>query len=259
MYPDNRPIGVFDSGVGGISVLAELLRLMPNENYIYYGDSHNAPYGVRPCDEVKALTIATADKLLSMGCKCLVIACNTATSAAVRPLRAAHPDIPVIGIEPALKPAVLNKRNGYVLVLATAVTLAEDKFKRLMAQYDHQARIHTLACPGIVEFVEKGITEGPELTSYLTDLFKDYLDTPPDCVVLGCTHYPFVGECIKTIFGSNTQIFDGGEGTARETRHQLTINDICNDSTAQGSVQIFNSDADYIRIAEKLLKIRQGR
>ena len=157
MIYDNRPIGVFDSGVGGISVLRELTSIMPNENYIYFGDSLNAPYGTRPLDEVRELTFHTAGHLIGMGCKCLVIACNTATTAAVRALRARYEGVPVIGIEPALKPAVLHKPHGRVLVLATAVTLHEEKFHRLMARYENDADIFTLACPGIVEFVERGI------------------------------------------------------------------------------------------------------
>lgn len=259
MNPDNRPVGVFDSGVGGISVLDELIRLMPNENFIYYGDSKNAPYGTKSHDEVKELTTATANRLLAMDCKALVIACNTATSAAVRPLRAAHPDVPVIGIEPALKPAVLDRISGYILVLATAVTLSEPKFINLMNEYKDMAEIRTLACPGIVEFVERGIIDGNELLSYLSDLFKDNLNPAPDGVVLGCTHYPFVSDCISRIFGKSTRIYDGGAGTARETLHQLSLHNLCNSPDNMGKVTILNSNPNYINIAEKLLQIRKKR
>lgn len=255
MIYDNRPIGVFDSGVGGISVLRELTSIMPNENYIYFGDSLNAPYGTRPLDEVRELTFHTAGHLIGMGCKCLVIACNTATTAAVRALRARYEGVPVIGIEPALKPAVLHKPHGRVLVLATAVTLHEEKFHRLMARYENDADIFTLACPGIVEFVERGIIEGEELTEYLKQLLQDYIDNPPDAVVLGCTHYPFVRKAIDSVLGGHAEIFDGGNGTAREAGHQLKLHDLCASPDSSGNVTILNSKPEMIPISEWLLKL----
>lgn len=255
MEYDNRPVGVFDSGVGGISVLRELISLMPNENYIYYGDSLNAPYGVRPLEEVRKLTFATAGYLIERHCKCLVIACNTATTAAVRALRARYEGVPVIGIEPALKPAVLHKPDGRVLVLATAVTLKEDKFRRLMCRYENDARISTLACPGIVEFVERGIIEGDELDSYLGRLLSDYIPNPPDAVVLGCTHYPFVRGAISKALSHKSEIFDGGNGTARETRHQLTLNGLCGAPDKTGSVTILNSRPEMVDISKWLLTV----
>lgn len=253
MSYDSRPIGIFDSGVGGISVLRELMALMPNENYIYFGDSLNAPYGVRPLEEVRELTFATAEHLIDKNCKCLVIACNTATTAAVRPLRCRYQGVPVIGIEPALKPAVLHKPNGRVLVLATAVTLNEDKFHRLMALYENDADIMTLACPGIVEFVERGIIEGAELDAYLTELLSAYISNPPDAVVLGCTHYPFVRNSIDRVFGGRSEIFDGGNGTARETRHQLQLNGLCAAPDNKGNVTIMNSRPEMVNISKWLL------
>lgn len=255
MSSDNRPIGVFDSGVGGISVLGELTGLMPNENFIYFGDSRNAPYGTKPHEQVRELTFATAAHLIEMHCKCLVIACNTATAAAVRPLRELYKGVPVIGIEPAIKPAVLGNPNGHILVMATAVTLGEDKFHRLMAQYENMANISTLACPGIVEFVEKGIVDGEELNAYLTELLADYLDNPPDAAVLGCTHYPFVRQAISEALHNRTQIYDGGNGTARETLHQLQLHNLCADSSTSGNVTLYNSNADMIEISYRLLEI----
>ena len=250
---NSNPIGVFDSGVGGISVLKELVNLMPNENFIYYGDSANAPYGVKSFDEVQRLTLATAAKLMDMKCKCLVIACNTATAAAVKELRRLYPDVPVIGIEPALKPAVLAKENGRVLVIATSVTLHEEKFHRLMLQYKDHASITTMPAPGIVEFVEKGITDGPELEGYLRELFSDYIDNPPDSLVLGCTHYPFVKDAIDRLFEGRTYIVDGGNGTARETLRQLAAHDLMAEDSAVGNVRIFNSREDMIPLCRQLL------
>ena len=141
------PIAVFDSGLGGISVLRELVRLMPEEDYLYFGDSANAPYGTRPVERVRALTLETISRLYDRGIKAAVIACNTATSAAITQLRARFADIPVIGMEPALKPAVLEHPGGCVLVLATPLTLREEKFSRLLEHYETMAEIVRLPCP----------------------------------------------------------------------------------------------------------------
>ncbi len=253
MNDDIRPIGVFDSGVGGISVLRELTSLMPNENFIYFGDSANAPYGTKTLDKVRELTLATGDFLIRKNCKCLVVACNTATAAGVRPLRALYPEVPVIGIEPALKPAVTGHPGGTVLVLATPVTLREEKFHRLLDRYKEQASVFTLGCPGIVEYVEQGITKGPRLMSYLNELLNDYTQNPPDGVVLGCTHYPFVRSAISEVLGGHSDIYDGGAGTARETLHQLTIRGICAPSDANGTVTLLNSNPALISLEKKLL------
>lgn len=251
---DNRPIGVFDSGVGGISVLHCLTDLMPNENFIYYGDSLNAPYGTKTFDAVKELTFATAKRLIDQNCKCLVIACNTATAAAVRALRQTYSHIPVIGIEPALKPAVMAKPGGNILVMATAVTLKEEKFHRLMDTYKDCANILTLPCPGIVEFVERGILSGDELNLYLKDLLCEYISNPPDAVVLGCTHYPFVRKAIENTLDKDVLIFDGGNGTARETLHQLQLHSLCADPDSTGNVVFENSNSKMLDLSRTLLK-----
>ncbi len=257
MVNDTRPIGVFDSGVGGISVLRELTALMPNENFIYMGDSVNAPYGTKTFDEVYELTERTVQYLLSRNCKCLVIACNTITAAVVSLLRREYPQLPIIGIEPAIKPAIEAKPGGNVIVMATAVTLHEDKFLHLLSEFEDKANITTIACPGIVEFVEHGILDGPELSEYLVSLLKDSLTVPIDAVVLGCTHYPFVRKAIARIVGSDTFIIDGGNGTARETLHQLRVHNICASSDNAGKVSLENSNSDMIPLMETLLRIEE--
>lgn len=236
-----QPIGVFDSGVGGISVLRELVSLMPNETYIFYGDSANAPYGTKTLEEVQRLTCSDAQYLADKGVKALVVACNTATSAAVNLLRARYTDMPVIGIEPALKPAVHYKRHPRVLVLATPMTLREEKFHRLMMRFEEEAEILPCPCPGLVEFVERGELEGRRLEEFLAGLFRTYLHAPVDCVVLGCTHYPFVKGTIQKVLGANTAIFDGGEGTARETKRRLEEYGLRSLSTGKGAVVLENS------------------
>jgi glutamate racemase len=240
---NSRPIGVFDSGVGGISVLRELVRIMPNENYIYYGDSGNAPYGTKTLEEVRTLTRAHANELFSRGAKGLVVACNTATSAAVRILREEYPQIPIVGIEPAVKPAVSFMEHPRVLVMATPMTIREEKFKRLMAQYEDRGEILPLPCPGLMNFVERGDLDGEDVRKYLTELLFEFRENPVDAVVLGCTHYPFLREQIAATLGGNVRIFDGGEGTAREMRRRLGVAGLLSDAQTRGEV-IFDNSLD---------------
>ena len=195
-------IAVFDSGVGGVSVLRELIRLMPDERYLYFGDSANAPYGTKTTDEVRRLTFAAAEYLFSRGCKALVVACNTATAAAIRELRAAHPDRIIIGIEPALKVAADHFPGGEIGVMATPVTLREEKFDTLMHRFTD------------------GETDGEAIEALLRPLLSPYAGKL-DALVLGCTHYPFAAPVIQRLVGKNTALLDGGAGTARQTKRRL--------------------------------------
>lgn len=190
MEDARRPIAVFDSGVGGVSVLRALVDLMPNENYIYFGDSAHAPYGSKPLEDVRELTEMHVTHLLEAGAKAVVVACNTATSADITILRERYPHIPMIGIEPALKPAVLSKSNPRVLVMGTAMTIRQEKFRKLLNMYEGQAVIYPLSCPGLMEFVERGELSGRALYEFLEKLLTPYKEPVLDCVVLGCTHYP---------------------------------------------------------------------
>lgn len=236
-----QPIGVFDSGVGGISVLRELAAWMPNEDYIFFGDSKNAPYGTKTLKEVQRLTCADAQYLVEKGVKALVVACNTATSAAIEILRRTYPHMPVIGIEPALKPAVISIKNARVLVLATPMTLREEKFHRLMVKYRNEADIIPLPCPGLVEFVERGELGSPALTLFLKNLFAAFEEEPVDCAVLGCTHYPLVKQRIQEVLGAHVDLFDGGVGTARETHRRLKECGLLNPSEKSGHIILENS------------------
>lgn len=236
------PIAVFDSGVGGISVLKNLVELMPHEDFIYYGDSANAPYGTKTLDEVRTLTCDHAKNLLiDQHAKGLVVACNTATSAAVRILREKYPDVPIVGIEPAVKPAVLFKDNPRVLVMATPMTIREEKFRKLMARYSDKGDIIPLPCPGLMNFVERGDLYGDDVRQYLEELLYDYTHGEIDAVVLGCTHYPFVRKMIQQVLGENVRVFDGGNGTAREMKRRLLEKGLLNDKMQQGKVEFQNS------------------
>lgn len=239
---ENRePIGVFDSGVGGISVLRELVQLMPNENYLYLGDSRYAPYGTKSLEEVRTLTISNVEKLLEKGAKSIVVACNTATSAAVAVLRRMYPDLPLVGIEPAIKPAVLQNPGGRIVVMATPMTLRQEKFQKLMSQYDSQAQIIPLPCPGLMEFVERGDLDGEDLHKYLTKLLWSVRKEKIDAIVLGCTHYPFARKMISKVAGDDVPIFDGGNGTAREMGRRLNEAKLLSDARSRGTVEFFNS------------------
>ena len=250
---EKLPIGVFDSGVGGISVLRELVALMPNENFIYFGDSANAPYGIKPLEQVIDLVCKDAEYLYEQGIKALVVACNTATSAAIKILREKYTDIPVIGIEPALKPAVLSKEYPTVVVMATPMTLREEKFHNLMQRFMEQATILPLPCPGLVEFIERGELESEALEAYIKELFLPY--DKIDAVVLGCTHYPFAKSMIAKVLGTEVLLFDGGEGTARETRRQLEEWGVRNRSEESGIVRFENSAGrqELLDLSEMLL------
>lgn len=173
---DTRSIGIFDSGLGGISVLRDIVELMPDENYIYFGDSAYAPYGTKSTDEILDRSIHCTNFLLAKDVKAIVIACNTATSVAASTLRQQYPATPIIGIEPALKPAVLWKEHDKVAVMATPATLALPKFHELMKHYSKESDIYPVPCPGLADYVERGIFDGEEVTEFLRTLLAPFLD-----------------------------------------------------------------------------------
>lgn len=256
---NNKPIGFFDSGIGGISVLKEAIKLLPNENYIYFGDSSNAPYGTKEVHEAKALTFKAVDFLLSKDVKAIVIACNTATSAAIEDLRSNsnYHEVPIIGIEPALKPAVELNRRGKIIIMATPMTLAEAKFNNLMKSYKHRAEIIPLPCAGLVELIENGIIEGSKVNSYLREKLLPYLSGEISSVVLGCTHYPFIRNELSKVLPKGAEIIDGSLGTAKQLKRQLANMNALNRQKERGKVEIINSSYDdkILKLSYKLLEI----
>ena len=257
MSTDNRPIGVLDSGLGGISVLRELVKLMPGEDFIYYGDSANAPYGTRTPEEVIDLTKKDVEFLLERGAKAIVVACNTATSVAIKELRAAYEEVlPVIGIEPALKPAVKAKEHSKVVVMATPMTLSQTKFNSMMHIYEDDANIIKMPCPGLVEYIESGVLEGPVLDAYLEKQFAPYDKAEIDAVVLGCTHYPLIGEVIQKHL-PGVFVYDGGFGTAKQTKRRLAERGLLSDRESGGKVEIFNSrnTEEILELSRRLLNM----
>lgn len=253
---DGRPIAVLDSGVGGISVLRELLRVMPHEDYLFLGDTKNAPYGTKTTDEVRRITFANVEWLLAQGAKAIVVACNTATGAAVRALRETYPDLPVVGIEPAIKPAAAVGEHPRVLVCATPLTLRQEKFSRLCARFADRADIVPLPCPGLMEIVESGCTNGEPLSGYLSALFAPFAGQQIDAAVLGCTHYPLVrgaiAAALEQAVGHSVPLFDGGEGTAREAARRIEAAGLSGGGS--GHVTFINTEPEQgSALFEKLL------
>ncbi len=247
-------IAVFDSGVGGISVLRHLRRELPQESFLYFGDSANAPYGSRSTREVRDLTLAAAQMLTrEYPVKALVIACNTATAAAVKETRAAYPDLIVIGIEPALKVAADHFPGGRVGVMATEVTLREEKFDLLLHRFHENCTIAKIPAPGLVQLIEQGKVDGEETEALLHSILDPYVGKL-DALVLGCTHYPFAAAAISRVLGDSVALLEGGGGTARETRRRLTEAGLL--SGGPGRLLILNSadDPQMIRLSYERLE-----
>ena len=251
---NNAPIAVFDSGVGGISVLRHLHRLMPGEHYLYFGDSANAPYGSRTTEDVRRLTLAAAERLTRRGIKALVIACNTATAAAVKDVRAKYPELIVVGIEPALKLAADHFPGGRIGVMATEVTLREEKFDTLLHRFDENCTVAKIPAPGLVQLIEAGKAEDAETEALLHRILGPHLGKL-DALVLGCTHYPFAAKTISRILGDHVVLLDGGEGTARETMRRLRQAGLLRDAQI-GSITLESSapHSQMVELAGELLK-----
>lgn len=252
MHKKNEYIAVFDSGVGGISVLRELVRQLPNERFLYYGDSANAPYGDRPTTQVQQLTLAAAEMLHKRSIKALVVACNTATAAAIRQLRQQYPETIIIGIEPALKLAADRFPCGRIGVMATQVTLREEKFSRQLERFPN-VQVSLIPAPGLVECIESGNAESPETEALLQTILAPYVGKL-DALVLGCTHYPFAKAAIARVLGARTILLDGSEGTARQTKRCLEAADLLYEGP--GCVQVENSSAApaLLQLCMELLK-----
>ena len=254
-YSKTDYIAVFDSGLGGLSVLRHLMRIMPGEHYLYYGDSANAPYGSRSTAQVRELTMAAVEYLIEKyPVKALVVACNTATAAAIGHLRTLHPDLIVIGIEPALKLAADSYPGGSIGVMATRVTLREEKFHNLWQRYASGCQVFPIEAPGLVELVEAGEEDTPKAHDLLQQILQPYVGKL-DALVLGCTHYPFASKTIASVLGDRTVLLDGGDGTARETRRRLEAAELLADAMQEGSLQIVCSGQQerFRFLANKLL------
>ncbi len=241
-----QAIGFFDSGLGGLSLLAAAVRQFPNERFIYLGDSANAPYGTRTADEVIRLSLDAVSLLDSRGIKALVVACNTATGAAISALRERY-TFPIIGLEPALKPAADEWQGGLILVMATPVTLHSAKFNALFERFGQHAQ--KLPCPGLMDFVEREEFQSAALNNYLDLLFAPYHNERISAVVLGCTHYLFLREQIKARLPAGTRIFDSNRGVTRQLGRRLAEADLLALPGSTGAVE-FITTADSEKAAQ---------
>ena len=268
----DRAIGIFDSGLGGLSVLKRLQEELPGEDFIFFGDQKHAPYGEKSEEEVRSLSLSAYRFLQERGVKATVIACNTATSAAAPYLRELFPEDIIIGMEPAVKPAVEHlhalkhlqtsktlqapeslqdfkdrvSRNNppKILIMATEHTIKGERLQQLISRFAHPSQFLLLPSPGIVRILEAGKGDSPEMQDYLEKLLLPYQKESISSIVLGCTHYPFVKKQIQKALPYPVVFFDGAEGTAKETRHRLEEKGLLKEGKQEGTVQLFSSNED---------------
>lgn len=235
-----QPIGVFDSGVGGLSVAKEIRQLLPLEDLIYYADSAYCPYGDKDPEIIRQRERSIVEFLLSQGAKLIVVACNTASSTGLEELRKLF-NVPIVGMEPGVKPAVAATRNGKIGVLATGVTIGGNRFASLVQRYAENTKVITQPCPGLVELIEHGKLEEPETEEFLKGFLQPILDQGADTVVLGCTHYPFLRPMIERLAGPGIAVIDTGAAVAKQVCKVLGENNLAVQEGPQGTEQFFTS------------------
>jgi len=252
---DRRPIGVFDSGVGGLSVVLALWRQLPAEDILYVADTANCPYGPRSIDEIQQLSLGIVRYLLSQGAKAIVVACNTASAAALQLLRDTWPGLPVIGMVPAVKPAAAWSRSRVVGVLATPMTLNGALFGDVVRDHAHGVQVISVVCPGLVELVESGDTHSEAALDALRPCLAPMLAGGADALVLGCTHYPFLRAAIDHVSGGRLRIFEPSEAVARQTERVLAAQGLLAADVSIGRTRIRSSGcaADAQASAGRLL------
>lgn len=253
--PDrSAPIGVFDSGLGGASVLREALRLLPTENYIYYGDNANAPYGDRPESEITDLTLACVHRLLDMGCKAILVACNTATANCIDIIRT-ELNVPVVSMEPAIRLACQQSGPGKVLMMATLATTRMERYLSLQQRMPDPARVINIPCPGIPERVEAGLLGDGDFDDLFDGYLAPYENLETDAIVLGCTHYVFLKRAIRRAMPA-ARLFDGNEGTARRLRDVLRSGGLENPDGPGGVEFVTSGDPDkYLPVFRMLFEL----
>ena len=239
----NKPIGVFDSGVGGISVLQHIHALLPHEQLLYVADSKYAPYGNKTPAEIQSRCFEIADLLIAKGAKALVVACNTATAAAIDAMRAKY-TLPIFGMEPAVKPAAKASKNGAIGVLATVGTLKSAQFAGLLESYGRNVKVVTQGCVGLVECIERGELNSENTLGLLKQYSQPLLDEGTDTIILGCTHYPFVQPLIKKIVGEKVVLIDTGAAVAKHLQKRLSTLDLLSDNKQLAEAKFWtNSEA----------------
>ena len=244
-----NPIGVFDSGVGGTSILKEIIHTLPFEDTIYLADIKNAPYGERTAEEILQLSVKNTQRLLDLGCKLIVVACNTATTNAIDTLRNTY-DIPFIGIEPAIKPAALASKTKSIGILATKGTLSSALFARTSSLYTSDLNVIEVIGKGLVELIESGKLESKELFDLLTDYLTPMIAQNIDHLVLGCSHYPYLIPTLKQLLPKHVTIIDSGQAVALQTQRILEKNNLLNKDQELGNHQLYSNAG--INVLEQL-------
>ena len=211
-------IGVFDSGLGGLSVLAALVEVLPQADFVYYADTAHVPYGSKSEAQIQGRVLAIGEHLTNKGCRLLVVACNTATAAAVQALRAAHPDIPVVGVEPGIKPAAQETKSGRIAVLTTEATANSQRLKHLIRDHAGRVEVFVEPCPGWATHVEMLQLDDPALATDIRARIEPLLEQGVDRIVLGCTHYSFLAPQLKQVIGTHAQLVDVADAVARQAR-----------------------------------------
>lgn len=242
---NNNPIGLFDSGVGGTSIWKEVHALLPHENTIYLADSKNAPYGQKSPDEIIELSKKNTEFLLENNCKLIIVACNTATTNAIKVLRANY-DVPFIGIEPAIKPAALHSKTQKIGILATQGTLNSELFHQTVALYSDVKVVEQIGFD-LVKLIEEGAMNSIKMTQLLETYLHPMVSQDIDYLVLGCTHYPYLIPQIKKIIPNHIKIIDSGEAVAKQTKHILEINNLFNTSHTANHIFYVNSSPDVMQ------------
>jgi glutamate racemase len=247
-------IGIFDSGAGGLSVYRELVKALPLERYLYFSDNAHCPYGEKTAAYIQERGRTITEVLLGLGADIIVVACNTATAAAIATLRAEYPAVPFIGMEPAVKPAALGTRSGVIGVLATAGTLKGSKYLNTRGLYQDNVKIVEHVGQGFVELVESGILDGPEAEATVRASLQPLLDAGADTIVLGCTHYPFLQPLIERLAGPEVKVIDPAPAVARQTVRILQERGI---PTGEGPFSVdlyFSGEPDSLERIFKLVK-----
>lgn len=249
------PIGIFDSGLGGISVWQALHDALPEESLIYLGDGARCPYGARTLEEVRDFTFEAVERLLAEGCKMIVVACNTATAVAIRELRECYPNVPFVGLEPAVKPAALTTKSGVIGVLATKRSLEGDHFRRAEEKYGAEVRILKAVGEGFVEAVENNEEQSPETETLVRRVVEPLVEQGVDKLVLGCTHYPFLRSVIARVVGDGVEIIDSSEAVARRVANLLDENGIRAEAgVAEYRFLTFADEAYAAKLRDKAFK-----
>lgn len=244
---DNRAIGVYDSGFGGLSVWRELRKMLPEESLIYLGDGKNCPYGGRSREEITSFAVEAVEALVAEGAKMIVVGCNTATTAAVAYLRERWSDMPIVGLEPAVKPACLTSRTRRIAVLATEHSLKSDMFLATAARYASDVEVIKVVGKGFVELVEQGLERSVEAEIAVRRVVEPLLDEGIDKIVLGCTHYPFLRQLIEQVIGEkDIEVIDSGEAVARRVKWLMERYDIAADGTKHPEYRFLSfADEEY--------------